>query len=77
MVIWAKLTQGNGRGTCFWITHILNVYGIDYTLFCKFKLILRFVALSGCPDVRDWRGAEDLYLVKALALCGLPRKIKP
>jgi hypothetical protein len=21
MVIWAKLTQGNGRGTCCWITH--------------------------------------------------------
>ena len=20
-VIWAKLTQGNGRGTCFWIKH--------------------------------------------------------
>lgn len=24
MIIWAKLTQGNGRGTCCWITHILN-----------------------------------------------------
>ena len=23
VVIWAKLTQGNGRGTCCWITHIL------------------------------------------------------
>jgi len=23
MVIWAKLTQGNGRGTCCWITHTL------------------------------------------------------
>jgi len=23
MVIWAKLTQGNDRGTCCWITHIL------------------------------------------------------
>jgi len=21
MIIWAKLTQGNGRGTCCWITH--------------------------------------------------------
>jgi len=23
MIIWAKLTQGNGRGTCCWITHNL------------------------------------------------------
>jgi len=29
-VIWAKLTQGNGRGTCFWITYNLNLY--DKTL---------------------------------------------
>jgi hypothetical protein len=25
MVIWAKLTQGNGRGTCCWITHNLII----------------------------------------------------
>jgi len=23
MAIWAKLTQGNGRGTCCWITHLI------------------------------------------------------
>ena len=28
MIIWAKLTQGNGRGTCCWITRnlIKNIY---------------------------------------------------
>ena len=26
MMIWAKLTQGNSRGTCCWITHNLLFY---------------------------------------------------
>lgn len=25
MVTWAKLTQGNSRGTCCWITHNLTI----------------------------------------------------
>lgn len=45
VVIWAKLKQGNGRGTCCWITH-------NTTLFSKlFILIQIFTALRGCLDI--------------------------
>ncbi len=54
MVTWAKLTQGNGRGTCCWITHnliyILLIKQQDYLII---YLILRCVALRGCLDVRQ------------------------
>ena len=29
IVIWAKLKQGNGRGTCCWITHKLKLNYVD------------------------------------------------
>ena len=29
VVIWAKLKQGNGRGTCCWSTHIFNLNNFD------------------------------------------------
>lgn len=49
MVIWAKLTQGNGRGTCCWIKY--NFYELKFKILMKFFfLILRFVALRGCPN---------------------------
>ena len=34
MVIWAKLKQGNGRGTCCWITHsiIIKLKILNYFL---------------------------------------------
>jgi len=35
MAIWAKLTQGNGRGTCFWITHKLIFFVYLYEFINK------------------------------------------
>ena len=51
VVIWAKLTQGNSRGTCCWITHILNSFRKIFLNKFKSKK-LRYVALSGCLDVK-------------------------
>jgi len=61
MVIWAKLTQGNDRGTCCWITHInvlakviqLKLYYMLPILLIYNILRLRCVALRGCLDVKQ------------------------
>ena len=31
LVIWMKLKQGNGRGTCCWIIYNYKIYKITYT----------------------------------------------
>jgi hypothetical protein len=52
MIIWAKLTQGNGRGTCCWITHNLKVIKQVSNLNYIYLLhILRIVALSEYLDI--------------------------
>lgn len=46
MVIWAKLTQGNGRGTCCWSKHNFKIEFLDE------KKIIRCAALRGYLDIK-------------------------
>jgi hypothetical protein len=56
MVIWAKLTQGNGRGTCFWITHnlkhslsnFLETYTYLNNKICRIKWMPRCLVNERC-----------------------------
>ena len=56
MIIWAKLTQGNSRGTCCWITHNLKLIIYIFIIFILVNKIifqkLRHVALSGCLNIK-------------------------
>ena len=58
MVIWAKLTQGNGRGTCFWITHKLQVI---------LNLVLYKIYLNN--KMRRIKGMPKCSIIKR---CGRP-----
>ena len=53
IAIWAKLKQGNGRGTCCWSTHIIKNNNKKLL-----KTIIKISALRGYLDIKRLMTAE-------------------
>ena len=55
IAIWAKLKQGNGRGTCCWSTH--NI------ITCELILIGNYNFFKAVLNIEDWKDAKIVGII--------------